>query len=407
MRLAVRDFRRTGDDASLARVLNDLAMVHLQQGDLGRGEALLRLAVDAGERGGAVPVASLCNLALIALQRGHPEEAEQRLRRAVAIYHRYGETEREAHTTGNLADALRDLGRVAEANRLLDEAIGVMRQNGTRSAWLAWTLVRRARVDIAAGRLAAVDATIDEIERIAEATADTRDAAMAHELRGRLGVVRDGRAAVDLEFPAAHRLLVASADSDATSELDGVWAEALLAMGQPDEALQVLARAAHDRPAPADSPAAFFAAALRARVAAGRGDLATARAALAELGAGAAESPSLERRLSALAARASVAAAEGRVDAARADLRAAVAVAQRLDSKVDELQLRLELATMAASAAERARLAGEIEREADQIGLPRSLVRRERCRRRWVARRHLRGPRPGGVPFTLQSLPDR
>jgi len=86
-------------------------------------------------------------------------------------------------------------------------------------------------------------------------------------------------------------------------------------------------------------------------VAAAGGDVATARGALAALGADATRSPSLRRRLAALAAHGELAAAEGRTGEMRLDLAAAIAVAQRLESKVDEVQLRQELARIAANRA--------------------------------------------------------
>ena len=98
----------------------------------------------------------------------------------------------------------------------------MMRLTSTHSGWLAWSLVRVVRADIAAGRLASIDDRIDEVERIAEAAADTRSAAMAHELRGRLGVVRDGRPAVEREFPQGQRLLADSGDSDDRSGPGGI-----------------------------------------------------------------------------------------------------------------------------------------------------------------------------------------
>jgi hypothetical protein len=170
-------------------------------------------------------------------------------------------------------------------------------------------------------------------------------------------------------FAEACRLLLAEGDRDEAALVSVTWAEAEASSGSPESARRILDEALATLDQAVVINAGYFAEALRARLDAGAGRPDAARRRLAGLGEDAAHSPSLSRRLAFLRARARLAAAEGRPEAARADLEAAVAAARRAQRKLDELELRLDLAAVAADPATAARLGSEVEREASRLGL--------------------------------------
>ena len=126
MEAARTGFETSGDTASLARVLNDLSIEELQRGNLLAGERLLEQALAAsraaGPGGGGV---ILGNLAGIAMQRGRPDLAEPRRREAVQIF-REAKSRRLSWALTDLSETLRELGRVAEADAALAEALTLL-----------------------------------------------------------------------------------------------------------------------------------------------------------------------------------------------------------------------------------------------------------------------------------------
>jgi eukaryotic-like serine/threonine-protein kinase len=369
MKAAAQDFRLAGDDASLARVLNDLAIVQLRQGELGRAELLLSGSVRAAQHAGTTVAATLCNLALLQGRRGRPDLGVSWLRQALELYRQREEVQGAARTARDLSVALRDLGEVGEADRLLAEAIASLEASGAPSRYLVESLFHRAAADLAAARLAGMGPAIERLERAAEAAADTGGAALAHRLRGELAALQGDAAGASGHFEEGRRLFAASGSEESAAELSLVWAEAERRAGRPDAALRVLPASRQDQPEAAYSMVGFFGETLRARIEAARGEVGAARQRLERLGEDSASSPSLGRRLAYLAARASVAAAEKRPDAARADLEGAVDAARRMERRLDELELRLELAALAEDPGARSRLVAEIQREASEAGL--------------------------------------
>ena len=373
MTLAAADFERAGDQASLGRVLNDLAIFHLQRGDLAQCEATFEAALGAAERAGARLDIITFNLGLVQAQRGRPDLGAPRMQRGSDLLAQAGEEQRAAATNIDLSEVLRDLGRTAEADRLLKRATAVLAAAADASVRLGTALYYRARVDLASGRTVGVLAAIERIERIAETAGDTTTATLAHELRGRLAGLEGDAGAARRHFAEAHRLLTEIRELDHAAEVDLEWAETERAAGNPDEALRVLARAHPGQPPAPESPLGFFGEILRARVDTDGGDTGRARERLDGLGEDAARSPSLSRRLAFLSARAHVAAAEGRREAASADFEQAVTIARRLERKVDELALRLAVADLVERPSIRLRLTAEVDREASQLGLARRL----------------------------------
>ena len=116
--------------------------------------------------------------------------------------------------------------------------------------------------------------------------------------------------------------------------------------GNPAAALGILEAAQARLRGSEEGAVAFMTTALRVQVDAEAGRAVEAAQRLATLGSSAASSPSLSRRLAYLSARAAVGQAEGRADAARADLSAAIAATQAAGWKLDELDLRLDLAAL-------------------------------------------------------------
>ena len=130
MEAARAAFVAAGDQPSLARVLNDLAIEAAQSGDLEGAERMFTAALEADraaspKNGGPI---FLQNLAAIARLRGRPDITAERSHEAVAIFRRLGDPIQVGWALGTLADAQRDLGRPVEARTTLEEAIAKLRR---------------------------------------------------------------------------------------------------------------------------------------------------------------------------------------------------------------------------------------------------------------------------------------
>jgi serine/threonine-protein kinase len=371
MEQARDDFRRAGDHASLARVINDLAIEELQRGELMRGEALLEEAVQEGRRAGRPSESALANLAQLATYRGRPDLAEPRLREVVASWRRSGNP-RLRHTLGILSEVVRDLGRPREADPLLDESITVLRAAGDESN-LVTSLMYRAVADIGAGRFDRIDATAAEMEAAARAAGNRVPLGFTHYARARAAAARDLLPAARRHFAAASRLVAENGDLDAAGEMDVEWAAAEHAAGNTARARALLDTAlGRLQGGGAGTPAAFFGETLRARLDAESARPAEARRRLEALGEEAARSPSVGRRLAFLAARAALAASERRFADARRDLDGALEAARVAGRTTDSLTLRLERARVDGQAGDLAASASgarAVASEAAALGL--------------------------------------
>jgi len=130
--LAIHRAELPAGHAAIATSLNDVAVLHSEQGDLAEAESLHREALElrrAALPGDPVIAMSLSNLAEVLSNMGRQAEAETLLREAVDIM-------RAAHPTGhpNIAGAVQNLGvqllwlnRLAEAEPLIREALTISR----------------------------------------------------------------------------------------------------------------------------------------------------------------------------------------------------------------------------------------------------------------------------------------
>ena len=239
MELARADFVRAGDQASLARVLNDLAIEVAQGGDLAAAERMFEAALVAtraaspSNRGPRF----LDNLGIIALQRGRPDLAVPRFEEAVAILRENGRPAALGFALNSYATALFDLGRPAAADRALSEAIELLRQADSED--LEAALLLRGRVDVAGGRLAGVEALAEEMDTAAKATGETEPLAGAEMMRGELAFARGELDAARPHFREASRLYLATATSDAAVEIDLELSELERQAGNPAESARL------------------------------------------------------------------------------------------------------------------------------------------------------------------------
>ena len=328
MEAARAGFESSGDTASLARVLNDLAIEELQRGNLLDGERLLEQALAAsravGAGGGGV---ILGNLAGIAMQRGRPDLAEPRHREAVQIF-REAKSRRFSWALTDLSETLRDLGKVAEADAALAEALTLLAA-GPAGPNYAIALFYRGGAELEAGALDRVGATVTELAGVARTTGDRVTLAYSERLRGLAAAARGERAAARQGLSEASRLLLANGQADGAAETDLRLAEVEFGFDERAAAAELAERArATGGAASAEGTTAFLATALLAGIDARSGNLPAARRRLDTLGEAAASSPSVTRRLSYLRARAVWASAAGRAADARRDLEAALACAE-------------------------------------------------------------------------------
>jgi len=358
MELAREEIARAGDDASLWRVLNDLAIEHLQAGDLDRGSELLESAIDASRRAGEFAHISLVNLGMVSMQRGRPDLGEPLIREVTAHWRTRSDKRRLGEALGFLGDVVRDLGR--------EEAIANLQEPGGEANLLG-ALVTRAAIALDAAQLQEAESVVLELETVSNRIGDRRGIAYAHHFRGRIAAEWGELARAREQLAVARRLLVENGDLDQVAETDVACAAIERRSGAAAEAERLLDEAFARLPGGASQiAAAFLAETLRARIDVDLARAGDAAARLARLDASRASSPSVSFRLAYLAARAAVADAEGRRDAARSDLGTAVAAATAAGRTLEALDLRIDLASL------QPRDGGAleaIEREASERGL--------------------------------------
>jgi len=339
MELALADFEKAGDALPAAQVLNNLAIQSLQRGEYVRGERRLERALANFRKAGADGVIVLRNLSEVSLRRGRPDAAERWARESIRISK--NERPNQRRLLWVLGEALAEQGRVAEAAALLDEAIGYLRE---AADWpdLAYALLVRGRVEVAAARFDQVEALTHELEEAARSSGDRVTLTAAKLLRGWQAAARGDADAARRELAEAHRLQIAENEPvlAALTNVDRALVE--LAAGDRAAALRILDDASTN--AGIGSSAGTLAEELRTRIDAESGRLGAARRRLAALGDADAAAPDLRRRLTFLRARAALAAGEGRLDEARRDLTAAADAARAGDRVVDEIELRLAAA---------------------------------------------------------------
>jgi serine/threonine-protein kinase len=379
LELARADSERLGDQRTLYRTLNGLALEHLQRGEMERGEAALRQALAAAVAAGVEPLVTLENLAAVYALQGRPDLGEAIARRLLDHYQRAGRTSDEGEVAKNLSQMLRDLGRSDEASAMRARALALLRISSNKNV-LADALHAQGMVDLDAARLDRVEALAAELESTAEDSLKFLPLGYAHALRGRRAALAGDLATARGEFAEARRLLLAGGDRDIAARSDLVWARAEADAGDAAAALRILDEALAQLDQASRTDEGWFAETLRARIDAAGGRAADGRRRLDGLGEEAARSPSLTRRLALLGARAAVAAAEGRGGAARADLESALEIARRTGRKVAELELRLDLARLDGAAAREAAVEA-VRGEAAALGLAGLAERAERARR--------------------------
>ncbi|MEO7795376.1 MAG: protein kinase [Thermoanaerobaculia bacterium] len=381
MLLQARDeAERTGDPATLALALNNLAVDELMQGNLAAGERLLEQAL--------VPARALAdlsrlgfvldNLSGIAIERGRPDLAEARYREAIGVWEKSGSKQRAAIATGNLAAALADLGRSAEAAAERESALTALRAFDDLAA-IAVVLASRGDAAIDAGDLAAAERDAEAIDAGTRSSGDRESLAYSEALRGRIAWLRGDLPAARRSLEQAERLHVADGDLDIAGEVAVRRAEEEHREGADATAERVLTDALARLEGAGEGTTAFVAETLRVRIAAEAGRLDEAQRRLLRLDPAYATSPSLTRRIAFLAARGTLAASLGRPEEARSDLRMAIQFAENGGRAVAALELRLDLAAIEhhAESSLTVAFAHEVESAALSLGLP-QLAKRAR-----------------------------
>jgi eukaryotic-like serine/threonine-protein kinase len=373
MEAARAAFVAAGDQASLARVLNDLAVEYAQAGEIEEAERMLEAALVAtraaspNNRGATF----LGNLATLAQMRGRPDLAETRLREAIAVFREIQRPARLGSMLMALASVLHELGRPQEAREALEEALSILRREDAQNNNLAGALYARGSADLDAGKLDRIEATATEIDAAAQASARQLDLAVAEALRGQLAAARGDAASARQHLTEAHRLFAESGETDSLTQVALLRAEVELEAGHPAEAARLAAEAVARWRGHGANWAVFKADTLLARIDAAAGRTASARRRLESLGPGAERSPSAYLRLDFFAARAEIFRAEGSLPQARRDLETAIALAGTSELKVDEFRLRLMLAEVnrRGGAATARDAATSIATEAARLGL--------------------------------------
>ncbi len=360
------DSERVGDQRTLYRTLNGLALERLQRGEMARGKQALEEALGAARAVGLEPITTLENLTVLEANLGHPDRAEPLAREILAIRQRDGDTADEGEILKTLALILRDLGRPAEAAPLLERSIALL-EPSKRGNVLADALFASAGADLEDGRLDRVDALAARLESGASARLTPLALGYARSIAGSKAALTGDLTAARSRFAEARRLIVADGYPDLAALSDVSWAWAELRAGERQAAEKVLSEALAALAQPDATLPGFFAATLRARNDAASGRFAEARRRLAALGDATADSPSLSRRIAFLGAR-GVVAGEERRGAGGVDLDAAIELARTSGRRVEELDLRIDRERLAAAGASWNAVEA-IAREAETLGL--------------------------------------
>ena len=243
----------------------------------------------------------------------------------------------------DLSETLRELGRVAEADAALAEALTLLAAGPAGSDY-AIALFYRGGAELDAGELDRVDSTVVELAVVARTTGDRAALAHSERLRGLAAAARGDRSAARQALSEASRLLLANGQADGAAEADLKLAEVEFDFDEL-AAAAALAQRVQDAggAASAEGTTAFLGTALLAAIDARSGRLLDARRRLDSLGADAATSPSVTRRLSYLRARAVWASAAGHAADARRDLEAALACAAGAGRRLQAAALGHEL----------------------------------------------------------------
>jgi tetratricopeptide (TPR) repeat protein len=341
MALARADFERAGDDESLARVLNDLAIEHLVRGELAEGQDLLERSIGAAKRSGTSPTLMLSNLGQLASFRGDPATGDRLLREAVADRRREGNPYRLGEVLTLHAEALEDLGRRDEAIASLDEAAAMLREADDQSALLA-ALQLRGAIAASAGDFDRAGQIAAELQRHGTETGNYLGLCGAFLVRGLAADASGNRDEMRRSLAGAAHLASSKGHHDYAAAIEAAHAAAELRTGDSEAAAE-LARRALDRLPAGSSTAAprAVAAAILARVEVANRRLEAARSLLSSFGNDAAESASVSRRIALLTAHAALDRASGRSAEALARLDRAIELARRSGRRFEELELKI------------------------------------------------------------------
>lgn len=190
---AIEMSRRVGARDVEALALNELAVIHRDEGDLETGERLGNAALDAARDAGDEVVLGTClgNLGGTFLRRGAHVAARAMYEESVEVLNRAGDVFGVSVALSNLALAAYQAGDLDSCRRILSEAAGLHETLGDTYG-LAVNLSLSAQVATAIGDLAAA-------ERAALKSLDLmRDIGHRHNYSIALGTVAEVRIARDL-----------------------------------------------------------------------------------------------------------------------------------------------------------------------------------------------------------------
>ena len=163
---------RTGDDRALAAAHMALALVAILDGDMARSEEEHRTARLHAERAGDVLqlIRVLDNLGDHLLEQGRYAEALADLDGAVRLAEAVGFAAYQALALANRGQAQMELGHLDEAISDFRASKAIYQRLG--SSWVAYAIVREARIHLLRGDLALARAAYEDAIRIAGGTGD-------------------------------------------------------------------------------------------------------------------------------------------------------------------------------------------------------------------------------------------
>jgi ATP/maltotriose-dependent transcriptional regulator MalT len=146
-------------------------------------------------------------LARLALESGQPDEAVDLARRAADEVTAQGLEDDRALALATMAEALRHLGRVEEADDIIERARAVAESVESRGVQV-WVAIEAARIDQASGELERARTGLDEARSLAESAG-----LVGLALEARLARLQLRRAAGAADAPAELLLLAQDADA--------------------------------------------------------------------------------------------------------------------------------------------------------------------------------------------------
>lgn len=178
--VAVEIFDAAGDRGNAARALNNIAVVHMEQGDMAGArknyEASLATVREIGDK--KSEGMALNNLAGVLRAQADLAGSRRMLEQAMSVFHESGDSRGVAGALDNIGTVLVDEGELKAARKKYEESLIIAREMGNKSL-TAYALYLLGEVGVYQGQLSAARRNYDQALAIRKEMGDPRTVAEA------------------------------------------------------------------------------------------------------------------------------------------------------------------------------------------------------------------------------------